>query len=117
MPPPIDINLLLYEEKLIITLETVKYDASLSIRRATETYQVDRKTLSNRRAGMSSRRDTNPNRSKLTKLEEYSLVIRIRDLYLRESALCYAEVRDMADQLLPIRHGDRVGECRVQRFI
>ncbi|XPS80598.1 hypothetical protein M3J07_012574 [Ascochyta lentis] len=80
-------------------------------------YRVSRSTLTNRRVGMHSRRDTHPNRSNLTKSEEESLVARIRDLSLRGFAPSYAEVRSMADQLLAVRAGTCVGINWVERFI
>jgi hypothetical protein len=117
MPPQIDLDLLSPEDRIILALEAMRSDALLSERRAAEIYQINRRTLSNRRAGMTSRRDTHPNLSKLTKPEEESLVLRIKDLSLRGFAPSLAEVRSMADQLLAIRHGSQVGECWVQRFI
>jgi hypothetical protein len=83
MPPQIDLDLLSPEDRIILALEAMKSDALLSERRAAEIYQINRRTLSNRRAGMTSRRDTHPNLSKLTKPEEESLVLRIKDLSLR----------------------------------
>jgi hypothetical protein len=66
---------------------------------------------------MTSQRNTHPNLSKLTKPEEESLFIRIKDLSLRGFAPSLAKVRSIADQLLAIRHSSQVSECWVQRFI
>jgi hypothetical protein len=117
MQPPPDIESLSYEDRVILAVQLIKSDASLSLRHVASVYNVSRNTISNRRAGMHPRRDTYPNRSNLTKSEEDSLVLRIRDLSLRGFAPNHAEVRSMADQLLSVRDGTCVGNNWVERFI
>jgi hypothetical protein len=117
MQPPPDIESLSYEDRVILAVQLVKSDASLSLRHVASIYNVSQNTINNRRAGMHSRRDTYPTQSNLTKSEEDSLVLRIRDLSLRRFAPCHAEVRSMADQLLAIRGGTSVGNNWVERFI
>jgi hypothetical protein len=102
---------------VILAIQLLKSDASLSLRHVASVYNVSRSTLTNRRVGMHSRRDTHPNGSNLTKSEEDSLVARIRDLSLRGFAPSHTEVRSMADQLLAVRGGTCVGINWVERFI
>jgi hypothetical protein len=109
MPPPDPIESLSYEDRVILAIQCLKSDASLSARHVASVYNVSRTTLTRRRVGTHSRRDIHPNQSNLTKSEEDSLVLRIRDLSLRGFAPCHAEVRSMADQLLSIRGGTCVG--------
>jgi hypothetical protein len=117
MPPPDPIESLSYEDRVILAIQCLKSDASLSARHVASVYNVSRTTLTRRRVGTHSRRDIHPNRSNLTKSEEDSLVLRIRDLSLRGFAPCHAEVRSMADQLLSVRGGTCVGNNWVERFI
>jgi hypothetical protein len=46
MPPPIDIESLCREDRMILAVEALKSDALLSERRAAAVYQVLQKTLS-----------------------------------------------------------------------
>jgi hypothetical protein len=117
MQPPNDVKLLSRDQRVLLAIQALKSDASLSQRHVAALYSVPRSTLGDRHRGMASRRVTHPNRSNLTKSEEDSLVARIRDLSLRGFAPCHAEVRSMADQLLAVRGGSCVGINWVERFI
>lgn len=105
-----DLELLSREDRVVLAIQAIKSDASLSQRRAAATYNVPQSTISNRRAKTAARRDTHPNSSKLRKLEEEAIVDRIRKLDLQGFAptLCY--VTSMANQLLTARRGGEVGE-------
>ena len=74
-------------------------------------------TLRRRRAGMSARRDCQPNLKKLTKLEEEVIVKHILDLNLRGFSPTYAAVRDMADRLLAARGAGQVGVHWPRNFV
>jgi hypothetical protein len=105
MQPQPDTESLPYEERVILAIQLLKSNASLSLRHVASVYNVSQSTLTNQRVRMHSQRDTHPNRSNLTKSEEDSLVARIRDLSLHRFAPSHTEVRSMADQLLAIRGG------------
>ena len=109
MPPPDHLELLSLEERVILAVQSMKSDASISARHAALVYNVPRTTLRRRRVGTHSQRDTHPNQSNLTKSKEDSLVARIRDLSLRGFDPSHAEVRSMANQLLAVRAGTCVG--------
>jgi hypothetical protein len=109
MQPPNDVKLLSRDQRVLLAIQALKSDASLSQRHIAALYSVPRSTLSDQHQGMASRRVTHPNQSNLTKSEEDSLVARIRDLSLHRFTPCHAEVRSIADQLLAVRGGSCVG--------
>ena len=117
MLQPPNLELLSYEARVILAAKAIKSNASMSLRRAAATYGVSRSTLTNRRAGMTSRRDIRPNRSNLTKAEEETLAQYIRKLDARGFAPTLQYVEDMANQLLAVRDGGRVGINWVYRFV
>lgn len=117
MPQHSDLESLPYEERVILAIQAIKSDASLSQRRAAALYNVNQSTISNRRAGQTSRRDSHPNRSKLSKNEEEVIVQTIRKLDKRGFAPTFSYVRDMANQLLVARRGEIVGINWVYRLI
>ncbi|RYN85670.1 hypothetical protein AA0119_g13236 [Alternaria tenuissima] len=99
-----------YEDRVILAIQAIREDASLSERRAAAIYNVRRSTLHDRRAGTTSRRDSQVNSSRLTKYEENTLVQYIRKLDARGFAPTLSYVREMANQLLAVRGGGQVGE-------
>jgi hypothetical protein len=109
MPPPDPIESLSYEDRVILAVQRMTSDASLSVKYIASVYNVSRTTLTRRRVGTHSRRDIYSTQSNLTKSEEDSLVLRIKDLYLRGFAPSHSEVRGMANQLLAIRGSTSVG--------
>ena len=88
----------------------MRKDATLGQRRAAAIYNVRRSTLHDRRAGTTSRRNSQANSSSLTKYEEDTLVQCIRKLDVRGFAPTLGYVREMANQLLAVRGGGQVGE-------
>jgi hypothetical protein len=109
MPPPDPIESISYKDRVILAVQRMKSDASLSVRHIASVYNVFRATLTRRRVGTHSRRDIYSTQSNLTKSEENSLVLRIRDLSLLGFAPSHSEVRGMANQLLAIRGSSNVG--------
>jgi hypothetical protein len=108
MQPPPDIESLSYKDRVILAVQLVKSNASLSLRHVASMYNVSQNTINNQRAGMHSQRNTYPTQSNLTKSEEDSLVLHIRDLSLHRFTPCHAKVRSIADQLLAIHSGTSV---------
>ncbi len=104
-----NIKLLSREDRIILAIQAMKDKPSLSMRRAAAIYNVSESTLRTRRAGTASRRDSQPNRSKLTKYEEEALIQYIRKLDARGFAAALAYMRNMANQLLATRDGGQVG--------
>ena len=117
MPQQLDLELLSREDRVILAIQLLKSNATMSVRRAAATYNVPETTLRDRRAGQTSRRDTQPNRSKLSTTEEETLIQYIRILDTRGFAPTYNSVRDMANQLLAIRQGGVVGVNWVYRLV
>lgn len=105
------------ESKLLLAIYALQKDPNLSVNRAAKLYGVSYTTLRNRRAGRSSRRDTNPKRRKLSSIEESAIINHIIDLALRGFPPRVCMVRDMADRILAARHGTRVGTNWTTKFI
>jgi hypothetical protein len=105
------------EAQLLLALRAIEKDPKLSIRRAAIYYNVPLSTLSTRRKGTPSRRDSPPKSAKLTKLEEKVIVERILDLDSRSCAPRISGVREMANLLLASRGAEPVGTNWAHRFI
>jgi predicted XRE-type DNA-binding protein len=58
------------EARIILAIETIRTSKKLSQRAAVKIYNIPRSTLSHRMAGQTSRPEAQPNRHKLTELEE-----------------------------------------------
>jgi hypothetical protein len=109
MPPPSDMELLVREDRIVLAAQLLKSDASLSVWSVAARFCVPKNTLRGRRTRTTTHRNTHPNSSKITKIEELSLVKRIRSLFLPVFALTHGEVRSMAEQLLAVQDGTVVG--------
>jgi hypothetical protein len=107
----------LQESRIRFTLRAIERDATLSQRRAAAIYDVPRRTLSDRRAGKTFRRDCTPNSRKLSKTEGKVIVQYILDLDARGFPPRLAAVKDMADLLLAERHHDLVGQNWAKTFV
>ena len=110
MSQPQQASRLYTEAEVLLALSDISRNQIKSIRRAEKVYKVPKRTLRQRRDGTRSRRDCEPNRKHLTKLEEEAVVLCI----LKESNCrlppLKADVQDMADKLLRERRGDAVGK-------
>jgi hypothetical protein len=93
------------EGDIYLAISDIQLNRVPSEKCAAEIYNVPRTTIQDRRAGRRARRDCEPNRKSLTKLEEEVIVQRILDESLRGVPLSKAHIRDMANRLL----GDRGG--------
>jgi hypothetical protein len=110
MSQQLDLELLSREDRIILAIQAIKSDATISQRRAAAIYDVPRATLHDRRAKSTSRRDSHPNSSKLTRHEEETIIQNIKKLDARGFAPTLSYVREMAIQLLAARAGGEVGE-------
>ena len=105
------------ETRIILALQALKNDPSLSTRRAAIVYNVPRLTLRDRQSGRQSRRDTQPKSRKLTDSEESVIVQYILELDARAFPPRLSGVEDMANRLLMERNAGRVGTRWPSNFI
>jgi hypothetical protein len=89
----------LKERQIQLALQALKQDASLSQQRAAAIYSVPQSTLSQRRAGHSSRIDTIANSRNLTNAEEQVIITHILDLAARGESPWLAAVTNIANSL------------------
>ena len=97
------------ESDMLLALLALNTGQIQSMRKAASTYNVPRSTLQDRRVGLASRRDCQPNSKILTNLEEEVIVRHILDLDSRGFAPSLGAVRDMANKLLAERGAGQVG--------
>ena len=105
------------EAGIILAIQAIKRDASLTERRAARLYNVNRSTLQRRINGMTTRRDCEANSKKLTKLEEEVIIDHILDLDSRGFSPTLDAVREMADKLLTERGASEVGKNWPANFV
>ena len=98
------------EARVILALEAIRNDRTLSLRAAAKLYNVPESTLRHRRNGMPTRRDIPANLRRLTDSEEKAIVQHVIELSKRAFPPRLAGVEDMANQLLRIRDAPRVGK-------
>ena len=109
MAPSINSQSSNYEARLLLAIQALEQGQFQSVREAAKAYSVNRNTLSNRRAGVSSRRDCTLTMRKLTDLEESVIVQYILDLDSRGFSPRVSAIADMANKLLAARAGGTVG--------
>jgi hypothetical protein len=105
-----DLELLPCEDRIILAIQAMKSDASMSQRCAAAVYDVPKSTLRTRRAKTTSQRNSHPNLSRLTRPEEETVMQYIKKLDARGFAPTLSYIREMANQLLAARHSSQVGE-------
>ena len=106
-----------YEARVILALEAIEKDNSLSILAAAKIYNVSHTTVRQRRAGRPARCDTSANSRKLTDSEERAIVQYVLELGTRSFPPRLCGVEDMANQLLRIRDASPVGKLWASNFI
>ena len=117
MPQPTQAQYSNKEDRILQAIQAIKNGHLKSIRQAAESFDVTRRTLSNRMNGMTSRRDSTPNSQKLTSYEEAALVQYILDLDSRGFSPRAQAVQEMADLLLSERGESPVGKNWTTNFI
>jgi hypothetical protein len=105
------------EARIQLALQALQNNPKLSMRRAAELYNVNRNTLSNRKNGKPSRRDTISKSRNLSKLEEETVVQYILDLDSRGYPCRVSVVKDIANRLLTARNARPVGKNWAINFI
>ena len=117
MPQQPDLELRPWTDRIILAIQAMKSNASLSLRRAAAVYNVPETTLRSQRAKPSSDYNTHHNASKLQRHEEEAIIQSIRKLNARGFAPTLSYVREMANQLLAVRGGGQVGENWAYRLV
>lgn len=105
------------EGRILLALSALNSSQFSSVRQAAMTFDVPESTLRSRRAGITTRRDCEPNSKKLTKTEESVIVQYILELNSRGFPPKLQAVRDMANQLLTARGASVVGEKWLTNFV
>jgi len=100
MPPPTTTNSSRREGRIALAIDAIRKGHFNSTRAATKAYDVLESTLRYRTKGNPSRRDTRPTNTKLTTIEEETLVQWILSMDQRGLAPRQESVRQMADLLL-----------------
>jgi hypothetical protein len=94
-----DTLLLSKEARVQLALQAKKRDATHTLRALAAIYNVDHETLSNRRVGLTYKRDYTPNSRRLLLTEEGMLIKHILDLEARKFPPRLLAVEDMANSL------------------
>ena len=117
MPQQPDLESCPQTDRIILAIQAIESDASLSLRRAAAVYNVPETTLQRQRVKPASDHNTHHNASKLRRHEEEAIVQSIRKLDARGFAPTLSYVREMANQLLAVRDGGQVGENWAYRLV
>ena len=105
------------ESRVILALQALQNDENLSILAAAKIYNVNRMTLTRRRAGKPARHNTTPKSRRLTDSEEKAIVQYIIELDTRSFPPRLRGVEDMANQLLRVRDAPPVGKLWAHNFV
>jgi hypothetical protein len=105
------------ESQVLLALQAMRQDPTLSARTVGKLFDVDHQKLSRRKRGMQSRRDISANSLKLDKLEDQTIVQYILDLDSQGFPPRLSSVEDMANRLLAERDARRVGTRWASRFV
>jgi hypothetical protein len=105
------------ESQMILALQAIKNDTTLSIRGAARIYSVDFSTFAYRQRGRPSRRGTAPDSRKLTDLEENEIGEYIFDLDSRSFPPRLSGLQDMASRLLADRDALPEGPRWASNFV
>jgi len=105
------------ENDVLLACQARQQDQDLSNRKAAETYEVNRMTLSRRQAGTPSRSDCTVKSRKLSNLEEETIVKRLLELDAQGFPVRLSGVEDMANKLLRDRDASPVGKNWSGNFV
>src|SRR6187402_939167 len=105
------------ETQLNLAFQAIQQNPKLSIRRVAKIYQVDNRRLGERLRGIPPRRDISANSRKLTNLEESVLIERILELDSKGYPPRLYIVEDMANRIIELRDGKRVGPRWAANFV
>ena len=91
------------EARIILAIKAIRTSKKLSRRTIAKIYNIPYSILSNRINGRTSRLETRPAVSKLTKLEEEVIIRYILDIDVRGFAPRLASIKDIANYILESR--------------
>jgi len=91
------------EGRILLALQAIKPHGKLSIRQAAKAYSIPYSTLHHRRDGLPSQHDIRPNSTKLTRLEEETILQVALNKDARGLSPRLADVEDIANRLLAER--------------
>ena len=97
------------ESQINLAIQAIQKDPKVSVRRATSIFNVAESTLRYRMNGRRARRDLRANNTRLTELEESTLIRYILDLDTRGFALRLRNMEDIANVITESRDASRVG--------
>ena len=98
------------ESRVILALQALEDNKSLSILAIAKIYNVNRMTLTRRRAGKPTRCDTTPKSRRLTDSKENAIVQYIVELITRSFPPRLRGVEDIANQLLRVHDAPPIGK-------
>ncbi|KFZ25103.1 hypothetical protein V502_00412, partial [Pseudogymnoascus sp. VKM F-4520 (FW-2644)] len=111
MPPKSD------EKNVILALQAMQNNPSLSARAAGKIYSVNHEKLCRQKLGIPSRRNIAANSQKLTDLEESVIVQHILNLAIKGFPPQMSVVEDMANRLLATHNAPLVGLRWASNFV
>jgi hypothetical protein len=105
-----NLELLPHTDRIILAIQAIKSNTSISQRRAAAVYNVPKSTLYTQRAKTTSQHNSHPNPSRLTRPEEETVMQYIKKLNARGFAPTLSYIHKIANQLLAARHSSQVEE-------
>jgi hypothetical protein len=102
---------------VLLAIEAIRSTPRISIRRATEIYNVPATTIRRRMKGQTAKADSYHGRLNLTKIEEEAIVQYILDRDLRGFSPRIIDVGNIANLLLRKRGARHVGKNWPDRFV
>ncbi|KAK7928524.1 hypothetical protein PG985_005522 [Apiospora marii] len=105
------------ESQMILALQAIQKNPELSLRSVSKTYGVPYATLRNRRLGLQPKREISANSRRLTDSEDDAIIRYIIELNARSFPPRLSGVEDMANRLLSLRDGRRVGMNWASNFV
>src|SRR5690554_3479989 len=105
------------EARIILAIEAIRSSNKMSRAKAAKIYNVPYSTPTDRMNGRATISERRPASHKLTKIEEDVIIQEILNLDSRGFAPRLACVEDMANYILEVRGGKRVGKLWAHRFV
>ena len=105
------------ESRTILALQALKNDPSLTVKKASEIYNVPRTTLRRRLAGKPAQANITVKSRKLSDLEEETIIQRVLKLESQGFPVRIGSVEDMANLLRRERDASPVGKNWAENFV
>jgi hypothetical protein len=98
------------EARIILAIKAIRSSKRLSCAKATKIYNILYFTFTDKINGRTPRQEYRPLMQKLTELEEEVILRNILELDIRGFAPRLASIKDMANYILELQGGKRVGK-------